>query len=64
MKLHNFLKDDLKKLKLNVEILIDYVNNYLGNTLEKDYNDREKENPIDKIDDFFHYWERHIDKLK
>ncbi len=56
--------EDLKKLKINVEILIDYVNNYLGNTLEKDYNDKEKENPIDEIDNFFWYWEQHIKQLK
>jgi|TARA_R100000482_G_scaffold124933_2_gene80085 hypothetical protein len=63
-KLLDFLMEDLKKLKINVEILIDYVNNYLGNTLEKDYNDKEKENPIDEIDNFFWYWEQHIKQLK
>ena len=62
-KLLDFLMEDLKKLKINVEILIDYVNNYLGNTLEKDYNDKEKENPIDEIDNFFWYWEQHIKQL-
>lgn len=63
-RLINFLEEDIIKLKDNVEILIDYCNEYLGNTIEKDYNDREKDNPIDKIDDFFYYWEKHIDKLK
>ena len=61
-RLHNFLTDDLKKLKINVDILIDLCNNYLGNTLEKEFND--KENPIDNIDNFFSYWEQHINKLK
>ena len=61
-RLHNFLTDDLGKLKENVDILIDLCNNYLGNTLEKEFND--KENPIDNIDNFFSYWEQHIDKLK
>ena len=61
-RLHNFLTDDLGKLKENVDILIDLCNNYLGNTLEKEFND--KENPIDSIDNFFSYWEQHINKLK
>jgi hypothetical protein len=60
--LHNFLTDDLEKLKENVNVLIDLCNNYLGNTLEKEFNDQE--NPIDSIDNFFSYWDRHINKLK
>tara|TARA_R110002020_G_scaffold353461_1_gene566409 strand:+ start:325 stop:582 length:258 start_codon:yes stop_codon:yes gene_type:complete len=62
-RMHNFLTDDLGKLKINVEILIDLCNNYLGNTLKAEL-EIMKENPIDKIDDFFSYWEQHINKLK
>ena len=63
-RLHNFLKDDLGKLKENVDILIDLCNNHLGHTMEKEFSDDLYNNPVDKIDEFFHYWEQHIDKLK
>ena len=62
-KLHNFLKDDLGKLKENVDILIDVCNNYLGHTMEKEFESL-LYNPVDRIDDFFHYWEQMLDKLK
>tara|TARA_R100000781_G_C3975483_1_gene91679 strand:- start:132 stop:338 length:207 start_codon:yes stop_codon:yes gene_type:complete len=63
-KLLDFLMQDLEKLKENVEIIIDYCNNYLGNTIEKDFNNKDKENPIDEIDNFFWYWDQHVKQLK
>ena len=53
-RLINFLEEDIIKLEKNVEILVDYYN----------YNDKEKDSPIDDIDNFFSYWTRHINKLK
>tara|TARA_R110002020_G_scaffold325866_1_gene541602 strand:+ start:1062 stop:1241 length:180 start_codon:yes stop_codon:yes gene_type:complete len=55
-RLHNFLTDDLKNLKKNINVLIDMCSNHL------DYSDTQK--PLENIDNFFFYWEQHINKLK
>ena len=61
-RLINFLEEDIIKLQKDVDIIIDLCNNYLGNTLEREFNG--KEDPIENIDTFFSYWTRHINKLK
>ena len=61
-RLINFLEEDIIKLQKDVDIIIELCNNYLGNTLEREFNG--KEDPIENIDCFFAYWTRHINKLK
>ena len=63
-RMHDFLKDDLGKLKENINVLIDLCNNHLGHIMEKEFSDDLYNNPVDNIDNFFFYWEQHIDKLK
>jgi len=56
-RLHNFLTDDLEDLKKNISVLVDMIN-----TTHLHYSDTQK--PLENIDNFFYYWEHHIDKLK
>ena len=51
------IDDNLADLQKRIE-----AQELLVPKLEKEFND--KENPIDNIDNFFSYWEQHIDKLK
>ena len=55
-RLHNFLTDDLKKLEHHVNEIID-------NIYARGQKDNFKED-IENIDNFFSYWEQHINKLK
>lgn len=56
-RMYNFLTDDLGHLKKNISVLIDMIN-----TTHLHYSDTQK--PLENIDNFFSYWEQHINKLK
>ena len=56
-RLHNFLTDDLEDLKKNISVLMDMIN-----TTHLHYSNTQK--PLENIDNFFSYWEQHINKLK
>ena len=55
-RLHNFLKDDLKKLE-------NHTNEIIGNIYARGQKDNFKED-IEVIENFFSYWRQHINKLK
>ena len=55
-RLHNFLTDDLKKLEY-------HTNEIIENIYARGQKDNFKED-IESIENFFSYWEQHINKLK
>ena len=55
-RMKEFLKDDLKKLEKNIDVLVDMIN-----TTHLHYSDTKK--PLEEIEKFFSYWDNHINKL-
>ena len=54
-RLHNFLTDDLKKLEYHTNKIIKEIYESGGYPPLQD---------IEAVEDFFFYWEQHINKLK